>query len=481
VARPEDQDRVSTRGYAIGYLGGGMLLAANVVMLMTLPASLGYPLTFVSVAVWWAAFSIPLFRRVPEPPAAAVRHDGSVIRVSLRRLGQTFRDLRRYRQLFRFLIAFLIYNDGIGTIIGVAAIYGSELGFSAAGLILAILLVQFVGIPFSLLFGGIATRGSRFRAAFLAFAVANIVLLPLAGLVGARVLPAGVVGARPAIFAATAGYAGEDPAGIRPERGGLAEGESLTFPYHGRLLRVTFTEGPGSGTIAARMGPVTFEIPTARETVRYGETFDLDPGAAGGHRLVISAVGGPIAIEKLTVRPAARESDLGTIFGLLVAVQVVAALFAWAIGRRLFTGLAARMDAKRTIGLALVAYGIIAAWGFLLDAVLEFWFLAFLISVVQGGSQALSRSLYAAMSPKALSGEFFGLFSVMAKFSAIVGPLVFVASIDIFGGSRPAMLGICGFFVVGLLLLSRVDVEEGKRVAREADELAFSEGTDAIA
>ena len=104
--------------------------------------------------------------------------------------------------------------------------------------------------------------------------------------------------------------------------------------------------------------------------------------------------------------------------------------------------------------------------------------MAFLISVVQGGSQALSRSLYAALSPTALSGEFFGLFSVMSKFSAIVGPLVFVLSVDLFGGSRPAMLGVMAFFVVGLLLLMRVDVAEGRRVAEEADRLAFSEGVD---
>ena len=122
--------------------------------------------------------------------------------------------------------------------------------------------------------------------------------------------------------------------------------------------------------------------------------------------------------------------------------------------------------------LALFAYGVISIWGFLLDAVLEFWLLAFMVAVVQGGSQALSRSLYAALSPKSRSGEFFAFFSVMAKFSAVLGPLVFVAAIAITGSSRPALLGVFLFFAVGAYILRSVDVEEGRRVARREDEAA---------
>ena len=118
VARPEDQDVVSTRGYAIGYLGGGLLLAVNVVMIFVIGSEVGARLSFLSVAIWWAVFSIPLFRRVPEPPSASVvdRQGSGITTASLKRLGTTFRHLRKYRHLFRFLIAFLIYNDGIGTI-----------------------------------------------------------------------------------------------------------------------------------------------------------------------------------------------------------------------------------------------------------------------------------------------------------------------------------------------------------------------------
>ena len=95
------------------------------------------------------------------------------------------------------------------------------------------------------------------------------------------------------------------------------------------------------------------------------------------------------------------------------------------MGSRLFAGLAETLDTRRSIILALIVYAVIAVWGFFLDSVIEFWFLAWMVAIVQGGSQALSRSLYASMSPAAKSGEFFGLFGIMEKFSAIIGPLLF--------------------------------------------------------
>jgi len=93
--------------------------------------------------------SIPIFRLVPEPETAAEKlaRGIDVVRASFTRLRDTLRDIRQYTELFKFLVAFLIYNDGIGTIIGVAAIYGAEMGFGSVELILALLLVQFVAFP----------------------------------------------------------------------------------------------------------------------------------------------------------------------------------------------------------------------------------------------------------------------------------------------------------------------------------------------
>jgi MFS transporter, UMF1 family len=302
IASPREVDRVSTAGYAVGYIGGGVLLALNLAWIQK-PAWFGLPsgpglseaeatlpvrLAFVSIAVWWVLFSIPLFRRVPEPPRRLEideRRGENPVRAAFVRMGETFRELRNFRQAFLLLVAFLIYNDGIQTIIKMATAYGTEIGIGQGALIGAILLVQFVGVPCSFLFGM----------------------------------------------------------------------------------------------------------------------------------------------------------------------------------------LAGRIGAKRGVLLGLLAYTGISILGYFMRTATHFLLLAILVGLVQGGTQALSRSLFAAMVPPHKSGEFFGFFSVFEKFAGIFGPLFFAAAIALTGSSRVAILTVIAFFAVGGLLLTRVDVAEGKHAARAAE------------
>ncbi|MBN2383484.1 MFS transporter [bacterium] len=287
VAHQEDLDRVSTRGYAFGYLGGGLLLALNVVMIMTMSdKEWAQRLSFLSVAVWWALFTLPLIVNIPEPtcPHERVRSE-YLIRASFRQLKQTFMHIRRYNQLLLFLIAFWIYNDGIGTIIKMASIYAREIGLSIDTIIAALLLTQFVGIPCSFAFGRLARR-------------------------------------------------------------------------------------------------------------------------------------------------------IGT---------------------------------KNSIYLGLIIYTFIAMGGYFMSRPGHFWLLAALVGLVQGGTQALSRSLFAAMSPKAHSAEFFGFYGMSSKFAGIVGPFVFAVVGQMSGSSRLSIVVLVVFFIGGGLLLSQVDVDQGILVAREDD------------
>ncbi len=290
VARSEDIDQVSTKGYALGYLGGGLLLVINLAWILK-PEWFGLPnaeiasrLSFLSVAIWWAVFSIPLFRRVDEPPFVRRRGESSnPLRAGFQRLGRTFREIRRYRELFKFLIAFWFYNDGIGTIIIMAVIFGKEIGLASTDLIGAILAVQFVGVPFAFAFG-------------------------------------------------------------------------------------------------------------------------------------------------------------------------------W---------LARRLGAKRSILLALGVYTLIAIGGYFIQTSLHFWILAFLVATVQGGSQALSRSLYGRLAPKAKTAELFGFYDVSSKFSGILGPAIFGVVGQLTGSSRLSIVSLVIFFIVGGALLLTVDEEQGIRLADE--------------
>ncbi|MCE9592797.1 MAG: MFS transporter [Planctomycetes bacterium] len=181
VARADELDRVSSGGYALGYLGGGLLLALNLAWIQrpdwfgldgadpTLPTRL----SFLSVAVWWLVFSIPLFRGVKEPPRTLERDEtgaGSPWRVAFTRLWETVRELKRHRHAVIFMLAFFAYSDGIGTIIRMSSLLGSHIGMSQGNLIGAFLLVQFVGMPFAFLFGWAAGRFGAKRMIFVALA-----------------------------------------------------------------------------------------------------------------------------------------------------------------------------------------------------------------------------------------------------------------------------------------------------------------------
>jgi UMF1 family MFS transporter len=302
IATADEIDRVSTAGYALGYIGGGVLLALNLAWILA-PGAFGLPhgdglsksdatlptrLAFLSVAVWWLLFSLPVLRRVAEPPRTIEPDESttaSPLRTAFTRLRETLRELRGYKQAFLMMVAFTIYNDGIQTIVRMASVYGAEIGIGQSDLITAILIVQFVGIPCAFAFG----------------------------------------------------------------------------------------------TLAGRWG------------------------------------------------------------------------------------------AKRSIFLGLLLYTGICVFAYFMRTATQFYILATLVGLVQGGTQALSRSLFASMVPKHKSGEFFGFFSVFEKFGGILGPLLFTISIGSVGSSRGAILSVILFFAVGAWVLTRVNVAEGEREALAAE------------
>ena len=290
IASEEEMDRVSTAGYASGYLGGGLLLTVNFLWLQD-PEFFGFAdtataarMSFLSVALWWLIFSFPLFFYVPEPMSQRQEKKAQKIssfRTALNRLH----ELRSFPPAFRLLLAFLLYNDGIATIIRMAAIYGTELGIAQGALVASILLVQFIGLPCTLLFGQIA----------------------------------GWIGAKHAVF------------------------------------------------------------------------------------------------------------------------------------------------------LTLFIYTVASIVGYMMQVAWHFYVVALLIGMVQGGSQALSRSLFANMIPRHRSAAFFSLFAICEKFAGIFGPAIFSVTALVAASSRGAVLTIIGFFLAGGWLLAGVDVAEGQRLARLAE------------
>ncbi len=282
-------DYVSSLGYSAGYLGGGLLLALNLLMISK-PSLFGISgtlmatkLSFLTVSIWWFFFSIPAFKFLPDPKKRTeILNVKKYTVIGFNRVKTTFKHIRQYKELWKFLIAFWLYNDGIGTIIRMATIYGREVGIGQSDLIGALLLTQIVGIPFALLFGKLGQK----------------------------------------------------------------------------------------------------------------------------------------------------------------------------------------IGAKKGIYIALIIYTIITINGFFLDSALDFWILAGMVGLVQGGAQALSRSLYGSMVPKNKTAEFFGFYGISSKFAAIVGPTVFAYMGQLTGSSRYGIISVASFFILGMIVLSSVNVDKGRQEAQ---------------
>ncbi|MDY7087050.1 MAG: MFS transporter [Actinomycetota bacterium] len=172
LAGPDERDKVSSRGWALGYLGGGLLLAANLVAVMILSVDGDDQRTMdiarfciVSAGVWWAVFTLLPLRWLREHPAAdaAASARGNVLTDGFKQLGHTLRNLKAYPLTLFFLLAYLIYNDGIQTVIALAAQFGSEeLDLTQSTLIVTILIVQFLAFGGALMLGALAARiGAR--------------------------------------------------------------------------------------------------------------------------------------------------------------------------------------------------------------------------------------------------------------------------------------------------------------------------------
>ena len=195
IAEPAERDGVSSRGWAMGYVGGIILLIANLVMYLGheslgLSEAMAVRISLLSAGAWWAIFAlIPLTRlrsvRAHDWRIAPAAPDGGLLG-GFRQLGRTLRELPRYRQALLFLLAFFFFNDGIQTVIGLSATYAQEeLGLTTTTVITAVLVVQIVGIAGALLMGRVARRIGAKRVVLCAIALWAVVLF------AAYVIPSG--------------------------------------------------------------------------------------------------------------------------------------------------------------------------------------------------------------------------------------------------------------------------------------------------
>ncbi len=177
VSSEKNMDFVSALGFSLGYLGGGILFAVNVWMTLS-PGTFGFAdagqavkFSFLSVGVWWAVFSIPLLLFVKEPATEEKKSGVNMVKAGLAQLKETFQEIRHLKTIFLFLLAYWFYIDGVDTIVRMAVDYGISIGFKSNDLIVALLIVQFVGFPSAIGFGFLGGKIGAKRAIFIAIGV----------------------------------------------------------------------------------------------------------------------------------------------------------------------------------------------------------------------------------------------------------------------------------------------------------------------
>jgi len=177
VASVKEFDFVSSLGFSLGYLGGGLLFALNVWMTLC-PETFGFTdageavrFSFLSVGAWWAVFSVPVFLFVKEPEIREPVSGFGAVRAGLSQFLHTFREIRHMKTIFLFLAAYWLYIDGVDTIVRMAVDYGISIGFESNDLIVALLITQFIGFPSAIAFGYLGGKIGARRAIFIAIAV----------------------------------------------------------------------------------------------------------------------------------------------------------------------------------------------------------------------------------------------------------------------------------------------------------------------
>ena len=178
VTTPERMDRVSSWGYAMGYIGGSTIpfIISIAVMLLMNQSVLSYKIAILIVVVWWAVFSIPFLKNVKQQYSVEDAPQ-ALAKQAFRNAWKTFKDILKDKKILFFIIAYFFYIDGVDTIISMATNYGETLGLGAIGMILALLVTQIVAVPFSILFGNLAKKVGAMKMIAIAVCVYFVITI----------------------------------------------------------------------------------------------------------------------------------------------------------------------------------------------------------------------------------------------------------------------------------------------------------------
>ena len=404
-------DNVSSRGFAYGYFGGGLLLAVHLGIIIMMPSDwtdFATRMCLMSVGAWWFLWALWTIKVVPEPPIFNPIKRMTVAKatsLALNELGKTFKELKKFKMLVIYLIAYVLFNDGIQTISTIAPAFGADtLKISTTFLMATILIIQFVATAGSMGFSKLAdliTTKNALIVCLIAWCFIGIFGVALAPLTPSSEndysysLKFNQARGSYEILSLPELTDSQSDEFWKSKFGNLKEKDLISVDKSSELLNSVKSYDESQFSILISEGPLR-----SKSTIGPKHPSALD---------------GPIGWWPKLVR---------TIFWSPLNIPVE----------------------------------------------YQFLILGIAVGLVLGGSQALARSLFAKISPETRSAEFFSFFAFMGRTSAVIGPVLYsLISIVTAGDNRLAILSILIMLVIGTIYLTKVNVEEGEITAQNED------------
>ena len=430
-----EMDSISNKAFAAGYLGGGLLLVVHLAMVMTLDGGWVIPFAMATSGIWWLGFAQMTFRMVPEPHIENEMEPMGMVASTKMALGEvkaTLSDIKSFRTLFFYMLAYFCFIDGINSVTALAGVFGIVvLGLTTTGLILTILIIQFVAAPAAIGFTKLAEKWGTKGALQFSLVCWCFVIVGALSFAPLELENHDEYDMQYTYNAETGMYDAIAREGVNPIAALPEDDEQQWALEHEAILPVQQNEDYKSGYAVQWAtnsdGPVIVSVTLTAEALAALEA-TMDES-----RFSYSIEGGEFA--NTTGLGVNHPTSLGD--GMLDFIPKTARTLVWApLGMTVF---------------------------------FQFLLLGVFGGALLGGSQGLARSMFGQMVPETRSAEFFGFFGFFGKVAALLGPLIY-SVMTVWFDSRVGIFAISLLIVAGAIMLRKVDVEDGIAVARAEDE-----------
>ena len=430
-----EMDAISNKAFAAGYLGGGLLLVVHLAMVMTLDGGWVIPFAMATSGLWWLGFAQMTFRMVPEPHIENEMEPMGMVASTKMALGEvkaTLSDIKSFRTLFFYMLAYFCFIDGINSVTALAGVFGIVvLGLTTTGLILTILIIQFVAAPAAIGFTKLAEKWGTKGALQFSLVCWCFVIVGALSFAPLELENHDEYDMQYTFNEETGMYDAIARDGVNPIAALPDDDEQQWALEHEAILPVQQNEDYKSGYAvewaADSDGPVNVSVTLTAEALAALEA-TMDES-----RFSYSIEGGEFA--DTTGLGVNHPTSLGD--GLLDFIPKTARALVWApLGMSVF---------------------------------FQFLLLGVFGGALLGGSQGLARSMFGQMVPETRSAELFGFFGFFGKVAALLGPLIY-SVMTVWFDSRVGIFAISLLIVAGAIMLRKVDVEDGIAVARAEDE-----------